>query len=56
MRQGQGERIKVTDAEFTFVAVDEDGRPRALACSGAKSAPGPRVSSRACRLQEGGAI
>jgi len=30
LRQGQGERILVTDAEFTFVAVDEDGRPRPL--------------------------
>jgi acyl-CoA thioesterase YciA len=31
LRQGQGDRVKVTDAEFTFVAVDDDGRPRALA-------------------------
>ena len=31
LRQGQGERVKVSDAEFTFVAVDDDGRPRALA-------------------------
>jgi acyl-CoA thioesterase YciA len=30
LRQGQGERIKVTDAEFTFVAVTEDGSKRAL--------------------------
>jgi acyl-CoA hydrolase len=30
LRQGQGARIKVTDAEFTFVAVHEDGRPREL--------------------------
>ncbi len=30
MRQGQGERLKVTDATFTFVAVDDAGRPRAL--------------------------
>ena len=29
LRQGQGERIKVTDAVFKFVAVDDDGRPRA---------------------------
>jgi acyl-CoA thioesterase YciA len=28
LRQGQGDRVKVTDAEFTFVAVDDDGRPR----------------------------
>jgi acyl-CoA thioesterase YciA len=31
LRQGQGERIKVTEAEFTFVAVDDTGRPRPLA-------------------------
>ena len=30
MRQGQGDRLKVTDATFTFVAIDDDGRPRAL--------------------------
>ncbi len=30
MRQGQGDRVKVTDAVFTFVAVDDDGRPRPL--------------------------
>ena len=33
LRQGQGERLKVTEAEFTFVAVDEDGRPRPIASS-----------------------
>jgi acyl-CoA thioesterase YciA len=31
LRQGRGERIKVTEAEFTFVAVDEAGRPRPIA-------------------------
>lgn len=31
LRQGQGARVKVTDAEFTFVAVDDDGKPRPLA-------------------------
>jgi len=30
LRQGQGDRIKVTEAEFTFVAVDDEGRPRPL--------------------------
>ena len=30
MRQGQGVRVKVTDAVFTFVAVDDDGRPRPI--------------------------
>ena len=28
LRRGCGARIKVTQAEFTFVAVDEDGHPR----------------------------
>jgi acyl-CoA thioesterase YciA len=31
MRQGRGDRITVTDAIFTFVAVDDGGRPRPLA-------------------------
>jgi len=30
LRQGQGDRVLVTDAEFTFVAVDDQGRPRPL--------------------------
>lgn len=30
LRQAQGNRIKVADAEFTFVAVDTDGRPHSL--------------------------
>jgi acyl-CoA thioesterase YciA len=34
LRQGQGERIKVTDAEFTFVAVNDEGVPRPLAAVG----------------------
>jgi acyl-CoA thioesterase YciA len=28
LRQGQGPRVKVTAAEFTFVALDEANRPR----------------------------
>jgi acyl-CoA thioesterase YciA len=31
LRQGQGDRVKVTDAYFTFVAVNEKGRPRPIA-------------------------
>jgi acyl-CoA thioesterase YciA len=31
LREGQGDRIKVTEAEFTFVAINENGRPRRLA-------------------------
>lgn len=30
LRQGQGDRVKVTDAEFTFVAIDDEGRPRPI--------------------------
>ena len=37
LRQGQGDRIKVTDAEFTFVAVHENGRPRELASPPSKA-------------------
>ncbi len=33
LRQGQGDRIKVTDAEFTFVAVDEAGSKRPLSAA-----------------------
>ena len=30
LREGHGERVKVTAAEFIYVAVDEQGRPRPL--------------------------
>jgi acyl-CoA thioesterase YciA len=30
LRGGCGDRVKVTQAEFKFVAVDEDGRPRQI--------------------------
>jgi acyl-CoA thioesterase YciA len=30
LRDGRGERVKVTQAEFIFVAVGEDGRPRQI--------------------------
>ena len=30
LRRGQGERVRVTAAEFVLVAVDEAGRPRVL--------------------------
>ena len=30
LRQGRGSRVKVTAAEFTFVALDEAGHPRPL--------------------------
>jgi acyl-CoA thioesterase YciA len=33
LRQGQGDRVKVTDAEFTFVAVDDVGNKRPLSPS-----------------------
>ena len=28
LRGRQGERVKVTEGRFTFVAIDENGRPR----------------------------
>jgi acyl-CoA thioesterase YciA len=28
LREGQGDRTKVTQAEFTFVALDDNGSPR----------------------------
>ena len=31
LRRGQGERTRVTAAEFVLVAVDDDGKPRPLA-------------------------
>ena len=34
LRQGQGERIKVTSADFTYVALDGDGRPRPVVAPG----------------------
>ena len=31
LRQGRGRRVKVTAAEFTFVALDDSGKPRPIA-------------------------
>ena len=31
LRQRRGDRIKVTSADFTYVALDHDGRPRPIA-------------------------
>ena len=36
LRRGQGERVRVTAAEFVLVAVDENGRPRRLPDSARK--------------------
>jgi acyl-CoA thioesterase YciA len=43
LRQGRGARLKVTAAEFTFVAIDEAGRPRAIGAARAtpEIAPAP---------------
>jgi acyl-CoA thioesterase YciA len=38
LRQGRGDRVKVTEAEFTFVAVDDDGRPCPLPTAAAADA------------------
>ena len=40
LRQGKGERIKVTEAGFTFVAVDEQARPRPLPVDDRRAAAG----------------
>ena len=42
LRQGKGERVKVTSAEFTFVALDESGKPRPVSRS---------MSAEACHVQ-----
>ena len=34
LRQGRGARVKVTAAEFTFVALDESGKPRPVSGDG----------------------
>lgn len=34
LRRGQGERVRVTAAEFVLVAVDDNGRPRRLPDTG----------------------
>jgi acyl-CoA thioesterase YciA len=31
LRQGRGERVRVTEAKFTFVAVNDNGQPRRIA-------------------------
>jgi len=57
LRQGQGERVKVTDAEFTFVAVHEDGRPRELASPSIRRQSAPaRNSRRTTRQQQSDAM
>jgi acyl-CoA thioesterase YciA len=33
LRAGQGLRVKVTSADFTFVALDEGGKPRLFAAN-----------------------
>jgi acyl-CoA thioesterase YciA len=33
LRQGHGARVRVTEASFTFVALDEVGRPEPLAAA-----------------------
>ena len=40
LRQGRGDRVKVTSAEFTFVALDDAGQPRPLAASQPHASPG----------------
>src|SRR5467141_3514821 len=61
LRQGQGARVKVTDAEFTFaeftfVAVHEDGRPRELASPNTKGRRRPVRDPRRTGRQTKGEI
>ena len=35
LRQGQGDRVLAAEGEFTFLAIDENGRPRRIARLGA---------------------
>ena len=56
LHQGQGARVKVTDAEFTFVAVDEDGRPRELAPPNSKGRRRPVRNPRRTNRQTKGQI
>ena len=56
LRQGQGARVKVTDAEFTFVAVHEDGRPRELASASSKGRRRPVRDVRRTSRQTKGQI
>jgi acyl-CoA thioesterase YciA len=42
LRQSRGQRIRVTEAEFTFVAIDEKGRPRQLPAKVKKRRPARR--------------
>lgn len=39
LRQGRGERTRVTAAEFTFVAIDEAGHPRPIGSLAEREAP-----------------
>jgi acyl-CoA hydrolase len=38
LRQGHGERVMVPHANFTYVALDDAGRPQLLAAAAAASA------------------
>jgi acyl-CoA hydrolase len=41
LRQGRGDRVKVTQVEFVFVAIDDKGRPRPLSSCGTSLPPSP---------------
>jgi acyl-CoA thioesterase YciA len=50
LRRGCGDRVKVTQAEFTFVVVGNDGRPRQIK----KPEPREKEARRLPRRAEGG--
>ena len=41
LRQGQGDRVKVTEAEFGFVTVNDNGRPRSVSSGSLPAIPAP---------------
>jgi acyl-CoA thioesterase YciA len=49
LRGGQGHRIKVTEAEFTFVAINDKGRPRPLARHSGRAEDGAAHDGSAAR-------
>ena len=45
LRGRRGERVKVTEGSFTFVAIDETGKPRPVPAEGIAASPPKKESS-----------